>query len=113
MHEMLFRLWGESILDKYVVKLYPRAYRDLDEIYTYIADTLLEPNIALKMIDELENTIFNLETFPQRGSIRRIGAYANQDYRQLFFKKYTIIYCVVEEKKEVHVLMIRYSTSNF
>lgn len=57
-------------MDKYVVKLYPRAYRDLDEIYAYIADSLLEPNIAFKMIDELENTILSLETFPERGSIR-------------------------------------------
>lgn len=100
-------------MDKYVVKLYPRAYRDLDEIYAYIADTLLEPNIAFKMIDELENTIFDLETFPERGSIRRVGAYANQGYRQLFYKKYTILYCVFEEIKEVHIVTIRYSQSKF
>ena len=48
-------------MDKYLVKLYPRAYRDLDGIYTYIADTLLEPTTASKMIDELENTIFSLD----------------------------------------------------
>lgn len=100
-------------MDKYVVKLYPRAYRDLDEIYAYIADSLLEPNIAFKMIDELENTILSLETFPERGSIRQVGAYENQGYRQLFYKKYTIIYCVIEEKKEVLILTIRYSPSNF
>ncbi len=29
--------YGESILDNYVVKLYARAYRDLDEICAYIA----------------------------------------------------------------------------
>lgn len=61
-------------MDKYLVKLYPRAYRDLDGIYTYIADTLFEPATASNMIDELENTIFSLETFPERGAIRRIGA---------------------------------------
>ena len=36
-------------MDKYVIKLYPRAYRDLDEIYAYIDDTLLESNTAIKM----------------------------------------------------------------
>ena len=35
-------------MDKYVIKLYPRAYRDLDEIYAYIADILLESNTAIK-----------------------------------------------------------------
>lgn len=40
-------------MDKYIVKLYSRAYRDLDGIYAYIADNLLEPDTALKMIDDL------------------------------------------------------------
>ena len=41
-------------MDKYVVKLYTRAYWDLDDIYTYIAETLPEPGTALDMVDELE-----------------------------------------------------------
>ena len=49
-----FPHYGGSILDKYVVKIYARAYRDLDGIYTYIAETLMEPETALNMIDELE-----------------------------------------------------------
>ncbi len=48
-------------MDKYVVKLYARAYRDFDDIYTYIAGTLLEPGTALNMIGELEEAIFSLE----------------------------------------------------
>lgn len=44
-------------MDKYVVKLYARAYRDLDGIYTYIAENLLEPDTALNMADELESAI--------------------------------------------------------
>lgn len=48
-------------MDKYVVKLYARAYRDLDDIYTYIAETLLEPDTALNMVDKLEEAIFSLD----------------------------------------------------
>ena len=73
---------------KYTVKLYPRAYRDLDEIYSYIAVNLTEPVTANKLIDSLEEAIFSLEQFPERGSIRRVGAYANQDYSQIFVKNY-------------------------
>lgn len=100
-------------MDKYIVKLYSRAYRDLDGIYAYIADNLLEPDTALKMIDDLENMIFSLETFPERGTIRRVGAYANQGYRQLFHKNYTILYLMLKEKKEVHIITVRYTPSNF
>ena len=87
-------------MDKYLVRLYSRAYRDLDGIYAYIANNLLEPATASKIIGELENAIFSLETLPERGAVRRAGAYANQGYRQLFHKNYTIIYCVLKEKKE-------------
>ncbi len=100
-------------MDKYIVKLYPRAYRDLDKIYTYIANNLLAPATASKMISELENTILSLETYPERGAIRCVGIYANKGYRQLFYKNYTIIYRVLKEKKEVHIIMLRYTPSNF
>ncbi len=86
-------------MDNYVVKLYARTYRDLDGIYTYIAENLLEPGTALNMVDELEKAIFSLEQLPERGAIRRIGAYANGDYRQLFVKNYVIIYRVLKKRK--------------
>lgn len=86
-------------MDKYIVKLYSRAYQDLDGIYSYIANNLLEHEAALKILDELEGIILSLENFLERGTIRRVGAYANQGYRQLVHKNYTIIYRVMKEKK--------------
>ena len=100
-------------MNKYIVKLYARAYRDLDDIYTYIAENLLEPGAALNMVDELEAAILSLEQLPERGAIRRVGAYANGDYRQLFVKNYVIIYRVLKQKKEVHIVTVRYTPGNF
>ena len=100
-------------MDKYVVKLYARAYRDLDAIYTYIAGNLLEPDTALDMADELESAIFSLEQLPERGAVRRAGAYANGNYRQLFVKNYAVIYRVLKQKKEVHIVTVRYIPRNF
>ncbi len=98
---------------KYKVKLYPRAYRDLDEIYSYIAVNLSESDTAEKMLNALEEAVFSLEEFPERGSIRHIGAYANQDYRQIFVKNYTIIYRVHKDIQEVHIVTVRYAPSQF
>lgn len=100
-------------MDKYVVKLYTRAYLDLDNIYTYIAKTLLDPGAALNMIDELDEAIFSLEQLPERGAVRRVGAYADGNYRQLFVKNYCIIYRLMKKKKEVHIVTVRYTPSNF
>jgi len=99
--------------NKYSIKLLPRAYRDLDGIYEYIAETLLEPAIAVKLVDSLEETIFSLESVPQRGSLRKTGAYANKGYRQLFVGNFTVVYRVSKAKKRVLVVTIRYSKSRF
>jgi addiction module RelE/StbE family toxin len=100
-------------LDNYSVKLYARAIRDLEEIFKYIANNISEPLAAEKMIDALENVIVNLEYFPERGAIRQNGIYANKNYRQLFVKNYVVIYKVLKEQKEVHIVTVRYAPSNF
>lgn len=82
MQEKLFPFYEGSILDNYIVKIYARAYRDLDGIYTYIAENPMEPGTALNMIDKLEKAIFSLDQFPERGAIRHTGAYAGGNYHQ-------------------------------
>lgn len=99
--------------NKYSVKLLPRAYRDLDGIYEYIVETLIEPGVAAKLIDSLEEAIFSLESMPQRGALRKTGAYANKGYRQLFVGNFTVVYRVAEAKKRVLVAMVCYSKSQF
>lgn len=100
-------------MDKYSVKLTNRAQRDLDSIYTYIAQTLLERETALALIEKIENEILSLEQMPYRWPERRKGVYANRGYRQMLVKNYTVIYRVDEAKKQVIVITIRYSSSNF
>ena len=100
-------------MDNYSVKVYARAIRDLEEIFKYIANNISEPLAAEKMIDALENAIVNLEYFPERGAIRQKGIYANKNYRQFFVKNYVIIYKVLKEQKEVHIVTVRYAPSNF
>ena len=100
-------------MDKYAVKLYARAYRDLEEIYSYIAENLSEHSIAEKIAAALEDAIFSLELFPERGAPRRTGIYANHGYRQLFVKNYIIIYRVLNTEKEVHIVTVRHSLSSF
>jgi PHD/YefM family antitoxin component YafN of YafNO toxin-antitoxin module/plasmid stabilization system protein ParE len=68
-------------------KLLPAAYRNLDDIYAYIATQLHAEQSALNLIDKLEEAIFSLQVMPQRGAKRRVGAYANKGYR--FFLPYT------------------------
>lgn len=69
--------------------------------------------MAAKLINELEEQILSLEYMPYRCPERRTGAYANKGYRQLLAKNYTVIYRVDESAREVLIVTVRYSRSNF
>lgn len=79
----------------------------------YILDKLISPNTALEIYNDLLQMILSLETYPTRGSLRKVGQYRNQGYRQLFYKNYTIVYSVKDKEKEVHIIAVKYSPSNF
>ncbi len=100
-------------MDKYKVSLTSRALRDLDDIYVYIAQTLLVPETALGLVDKIEKEILSLEEMPYRFPERKTGAYANKGYRQLFVGNYTVIYRIDEKRRQVIVITIRYSPSQF
>ena len=100
-------------MDKYKVSLTNRALRNLDDIYVYIAQTLLVPETALGLVDNIEKEILSLEEMPYRFPERKTGAYANRGYRQLFVGNYTVIYRIDEKRRQVIVITIRYSPSQF
>ncbi len=99
-------------MEQYSVKLLRRAVQDLDDIYTYIAQTLLEPETAFKLVGRLEDAIFSLETLPHRCPERRVGVYADRGYRQLLMENYTIVFRIDEENRQVVVVTVRYAPRN-
>lgn len=100
-------------MERYKVFLSSKAHRDLDKIYAYIADSLLEPDTALALVERIEGEILSLDTLPYRCPERKTGAYANMGYRQLFVENYTVVYRIDEQNKRIVVVTVRYSKSQF
>jgi addiction module RelE/StbE family toxin len=90
-----------------------KARHDLENIYSYIAGTLMEPGTAMRTIEVLEEGIFSLESMPYRCPERQRGIYAKKGYRQLFIKNYAVVYRVDEDSKRVIIVTVRYSASDF
>lgn len=100
-------------MDSYAVVFMSRALRDLDNIYTYIAQKLCEPRTASLLVDEIERGVLSLEHMPSRCPLRKAGAFANSGYRQLQVKNFFVIFRIDEPSKRVVVATVRYSRSNF
>ena len=100
-------------MDKYHVVIRTRAYRDINKIYSYIANEIQEIETAENIADIIEETILSLEDLPYRGAERKTGSFANKGYRNIFVKNFTIIYRIEEKKKEVVIVTAKYSHSMF
>lgn len=97
---------------KYKVKLNPRAFRDLDDIYAYIALEKLSPENAKGQTDRIKEKLKTLNIFPQSHQERMEGRYAGKGYHQLLIDNYVAIYRIDEVNKIVNVVTIQYQGRN-
>ena len=95
-------------MDKYKVKINPKAIRELDSIYEYITNEKLAPENAKGQIDRIKKTILNLDTLPQSHQNRNEGRYAEKGYRQLLIDNYIAIFRIDEIDKIVYVVTVQY-----
>lgn len=97
---------------KYHIKLYPRAYRDMEEIYRYIAIEKQVPENAKAQTDRIWRAIKKPEIFPGSHQDRLEGKYAGKGYKQLLVDNYMAIYKIDETEKTVYVITVQYQGRN-
>ena len=83
-------IWRKSTLDKYQVKINPKAIIELDHIYDYIAIEKSASENARAQINRIKKAILGLEIFPESHQVRTEGRYAGK-YRQLLIDNYIVI----------------------
>ena len=95
-------------MDKYTVKLMKRAYRDIEDIYAYIAHEKLVPENAEGQVNRIKKVILGLAELPQSHQDRLDGRYAKKGYKQLIIDNYIAIFRINEDKKIVYVVTVQY-----
>ena len=99
-------------MDKYKIKVNPRAIRELDQIYEYIVNEKLDPENAKGQVDRIKKSILSLDTFPHSHQERNEGRYAGKGYRQLLIDNYIAFFRIDEPHKTVYVVTIQYQGRN-
>ncbi|MCU0560938.1 MAG: type II toxin-antitoxin system RelE/ParE family toxin [Desulfobacterales bacterium] len=88
----------------FMVLLTKNASRDLEELYAYIA-LQDAPRKAGYVLEQVEKAFSKLSEFPERGAYpKELLDLGIEEYREIFFKPYRIIYRVMG--KTVYVLLI-------
>ncbi|MBR1373395.1 type II toxin-antitoxin system RelE/ParE family toxin [bacterium] len=96
----------------YQIELTNQAKNDLDEIYSYIAYTLLSPNVADNMYHSIIDSIRSLDSMPLRNALMDDEPWKIRGLRRYFVKNYTIFYQVDETDSIVRIIRIMYSGRN-
>jgi len=80
------------------------AARDLEDIYDYIERHDVQGK-ADYVLDQIENAFNSLTENPHRGTYpRELSAIGIQEYREIFFKPYRLVYRVLD--RNVYVVLI-------
>ena len=80
------------------------AERDLEDIVTYIAQNESRRN-AEHVLGRILDIADSLTVEPTRGSTpKELRALGDQEYRQIFFKPYRLVYRVVEQQVVIYLI---------
>lgn len=97
----------------YTIKVAPKAFDDLDEIYSYISHELDNEGAADNLLEKLETSIMRLKEFPFSGSFVRDETLKDKGYRKLIVDNYIAFYLVKEEKKQILVMRVLYGRQKY
>ena len=92
--------------------LYPRAFRDIDDIYAYIALEKMTPENAKGQTDRIWDAIKSLEQLPESHQDRLVGRFAGKGYKQLIVDNYIIIFKIDKEQNRVYIVTVQYQGRN-
>lgn len=98
---------------KFQLKISVAAAHDLDEIYYYIANSLLAPQAANDLQDAIEKAILSLCSFPYRCQYSQNEILKHKGYRRLVIHKYVVLYSVDEENKTVIIMRVFYGAMDY
>ncbi len=80
------------------------AERDLEDLHSYISE-YDSPKNADHVLDRLLEVTENLASSPERGSVpKELRALGIDEYRQVFFKPYRVIYRVMDTRVVIYVI---------
>ena len=93
-------------MDNYSVMMSAAAAEDIGGIADYIANTLLEPETAAKLIGRLKTAVKSFETMPER---HPLVALALCGIRTLLVDNYCVFYAVNRAEHTVNIIRVIYT----
>jgi len=85
---------------KYSIEYLPIAAQDLTEVINYIK--IDDPQVALNLLDNIDESISKLELFPHMGTVPKDTRLQSLGYRMLIIQNHLVFYIVMDDIVEIH-----------
>ena len=113
MQEPFSRGWERNMdTNNYEIVLTDIANEELEEIYKYISENLLEVSVANKLMEKIEQSFLRLEQNPYSCVEVHIKPH-NDVYRKLVIDNYIALYEVEEDYKQVVIYRVLYGGMDY
>lgn len=100
-------------MNKYDVKILDEAKDDIKEIVIYIKTKLKEPEIAKQYSKAFKEEISKLKDNADAYNVIDNEITGKSDIRKINVKNFMIFYRIIERIKEVQIIAVYYSRSNW
>lgn len=85
-------------MKRYKVEMTQEALADMEQLYRYIADTLLSPENAMGQYNRIAEAILKLDKLPERFRIMDSEPEHSRGLRRMLVDNYSIFYVINEER---------------
>ena len=94
--------------NKYKIIIEKYAQEDLENIYNYIIDDLVNTDAAVKLLNKFIDKFETISMFPDSSPLLDNEYISNKNIRKLLVDKYIAFYEVDHANKEVKIIRILY-----
>lgn len=95
--------------DNYDVKITKQAKEQMAQIVDYISNELFAPEVAIQLLDKLENSIMALEEFPERFQLIDEEPWRSEGVRKIVVNNFLVYYWINPQERKVHVTAVIYA----
>ena len=98
---------------KYNIIIEKYAQKDLESIYNYICNNLVNKEAAIKLLNKINEKFDSIALFPKSAPLIINNYVKNKNIRKLLIDNYIAFYEVDDIKNEIRIIRIMYGMQNY
>ena len=98
---------------KYNIIIEKYAQKDLESIYNYICNKLVNKEAAIKLLNKINEKFDSIALFPKSAPLIINNYVKNKNIRNLLIDNYIAFYEVDDIKNEIRIIRIMYGMQNY